>query len=187
MANLLLCLNSSAILKSVYKQEKESCRKPYVHLGILFTSFLKAKFPVFFFFFFFLTKMCYRKEIYLIPSSYSQKFYTIRHPHELKWVVTELLWGPRPPKRKDLFSDSRAGKAGPCHGQSAPQSQTQAKGSGRTQAPLRRGAETGCPWGPPDVRLLADAGTGRAGRGAGRHLRRSRLLVPPETRGPPLG
>lgn len=48
MTNLLLCLNSSAILKSVYKQEKESCRKPYVHLGILFTSFLKAKFPVFF-------------------------------------------------------------------------------------------------------------------------------------------
>lgn len=58
--NLLLCLNSCAVLRLVYKQEKESCRKPYIHLGILLTSFLKSKFPVFFFFFF-LTKMHYRK------------------------------------------------------------------------------------------------------------------------------
>lgn len=40
--NLLLCLNSCAVLKSVYKQEKESCRKPYIHLGILLTSLSKV-------------------------------------------------------------------------------------------------------------------------------------------------
>ena len=47
----LLCLNSSVILKSVYKQEKECGRKSHMHLEILFTSFLKAKFLGLFIFF----------------------------------------------------------------------------------------------------------------------------------------
>lgn len=73
----LLCLNSSVILKSVYRQETECCRKSHVHLEILFTSFLKAKFLVLFIFLN-ATEMCYGKEICFIPCNYPQKFYGIR-------------------------------------------------------------------------------------------------------------